>query len=332
MQANLFDKSEKNFTSRESSPDKTDSTVAIGFSTLPLTTSYTQHDTDPSLPVRFRRSGSERLKDGAKAFLRRVESIKSRRRKRQNRDGVVISEPQALDLTQINQKISDLKCIEVKSTPPSPIPTSPYVASSKSPTNNNITNDLKVFPEFSRFSANRLSPKHFTSHRTSQSSRTSPLHFFSTTNPNIVIDLKSGDESSSYYSDASQDSCGEGRSATTIKKRPTRTRRFLQKDRKVEDIGAVSDSECHQTDFMSQSFFKDSSETSTTTNSELKPPKLLRGRSLNLGKESNRYRSALKSNSFRSISSSRRKDDKDGDGKARSRLVVVDCDIAYTTS
>lgn len=44
--------------------------------------------------MRFRRTGSERLKDGAKAFLRRVESIKSRRRKRQNRDGVIISGPQ----------------------------------------------------------------------------------------------------------------------------------------------------------------------------------------------------------------------------------------------
>lgn len=42
---------------------------------------------------RFRRSGSERLRDGAKAFLRRVESLKSRRRKQKNREGVVISGP-----------------------------------------------------------------------------------------------------------------------------------------------------------------------------------------------------------------------------------------------
>lgn len=46
------------------------------------------------LAARFRRSGSERLRDGAKAFLRRVESLKSRRRKRQNREGVIISGPQ----------------------------------------------------------------------------------------------------------------------------------------------------------------------------------------------------------------------------------------------
>lgn len=43
---------------------------------------------------RFRRSGSERLRDGAKAFLRRVESLKSKRRKQKNREGVIISGPQ----------------------------------------------------------------------------------------------------------------------------------------------------------------------------------------------------------------------------------------------
>lgn len=43
---------------------------------------------------RFRRSGSERLRDGAKAILRRVESLKTRRRKQRNRDGVVIGSPQ----------------------------------------------------------------------------------------------------------------------------------------------------------------------------------------------------------------------------------------------
>lgn len=50
---------------------------------------------DPELlAVRFRRTGSERLRDGAKALLRRMESLKSRRRRQQNREGVVISGPQ----------------------------------------------------------------------------------------------------------------------------------------------------------------------------------------------------------------------------------------------
>jgi len=49
---------------------------------------------DGTLASRFRRSGSERLRDGAKAILRRVESLKTRRRKLRNRDGVVIGSPQ----------------------------------------------------------------------------------------------------------------------------------------------------------------------------------------------------------------------------------------------
>lgn len=283
---------------------------------------HEQQDSD-QLPVRFRRSGSERLKDGAKAFLRRVESIKSRRRKRQNRDGVVISEPQALNLSQINQKMNDLKCVEIgtMSTPPSPIPASPYTVNSRNLLINN--NDLKVLSEYSKYNPNRLSPRHMTSHKiyqTSQSNRTSPLHFFSN-NPNIVIELKSGDESSSYYSDASQDSIGGGgggSQSSTKPKRSSRSRRFLQMGSKVEDIGAVSDSECHHhLDYVNQKYYKDSN----SNNSELKPPKLSRGGSLNLGKESNRYRDAFKSKSFRSRSSSRRKDhadDKDSDSKTKS--------------
>lgn len=51
-------------------------------------------DASEALGSRFRRSGSERLRDGAKAILRRVESLKTRRRKQRNRDGIVIGSPQ----------------------------------------------------------------------------------------------------------------------------------------------------------------------------------------------------------------------------------------------
>lgn len=51
-------------------------------------------DTSDPPASRFRRSGSERLRDGAKAILRRVESLKTRRRKQRNRDGIVIGSPQ----------------------------------------------------------------------------------------------------------------------------------------------------------------------------------------------------------------------------------------------
>ncbi|KAK7595289.1 hypothetical protein V9T40_013114 [Parthenolecanium corni] len=65
---------------------------------------------------RFRRSGSERLRDGAKAFLRRVESLKSRRRKQKNREGVVISGPLIVDAPSMEARIKDLNCVDV--TPP----------------------------------------------------------------------------------------------------------------------------------------------------------------------------------------------------------------------
>lgn len=94
--------------------------------TLPLVSQTTQHE-----QVKFRRSGSERLKDGAKALLRRVESIKSRRKKRQNREGVVISGPQILDLTQIHQKFEDLKCFDISTSVSNP--TSPTPSTNKSP-------------------------------------------------------------------------------------------------------------------------------------------------------------------------------------------------------
>lgn len=72
-------------------PEQTPVITSLRYGSLPP-----GHPTgDPEvLAVRFRRTGSERLRDGAKALLRRMESLKSRRRRRQNREGVVISGPQ----------------------------------------------------------------------------------------------------------------------------------------------------------------------------------------------------------------------------------------------
>lgn len=62
---------------------------------IPQTAIITADTSDATLAAsRFRRSGSERLRDGAKAILRRVESLKTRRRKQRNRDGIVIGSPQ----------------------------------------------------------------------------------------------------------------------------------------------------------------------------------------------------------------------------------------------
>lgn len=54
--------------------------------------------------ISLARSGSEKIKDGAKAFLRRVESLKTRRRKRQNREGMVINKD--TDILCVQQKMN----------------------------------------------------------------------------------------------------------------------------------------------------------------------------------------------------------------------------------
>ena len=41
----------------------------------------------------FKRSGSERIKDGAKAILKRMESLKNKKKKKSNRDNIIISCP-----------------------------------------------------------------------------------------------------------------------------------------------------------------------------------------------------------------------------------------------
>lgn len=305
-------------TSRESSPEHIEINYEqFGFSTLP--SSYSQSQ-DQELPVRLRRTGSERLKDGAKAILRRVESIKSRRRKRQNRDGVVISGPQVLDLTHINQKVNDMKCVDIvaMSTPPSPIPTSPYNSFIPGPKLLSVNNnELKVPSNYSsgHLSPNHLSPRHFTTSRhtyQNHSNLNSPMHFMHSTG------LKSGDESSSYCSDASQESSGGGAVTATIpKKRPSRARRFLQKGSKVEDIGALSDSECHQMYARNRKMFQETSTLTATNSIERKTTKISRGGSLNLGKESQKYKDAFKTRSFRSRSSARVKTDGDREFKVK---------------
>ncbi|XP_039288057.1 rho GTPase-activating protein 7 isoform X1 [Nilaparvata lugens] len=102
------------------------SPVVIRYGSLPPGALTTDSEL---LASRFRRSGSERLRDGAKAFLRRVESLKSRRRKRHNREGVVISGPQLLDVASMQQRMKDMNCIDV-SPPESP---STYACEEKRP-------------------------------------------------------------------------------------------------------------------------------------------------------------------------------------------------------
>jgi deleted in liver cancer protein len=296
--------------SRESTPERKNPKTAGISLNLPLGPTAGEPDHNS----KFRRTGSERLKDGAKAFLRRVESIKSRRRKRQNREGVIISGPQMLDLPHMNQKLTDLKCVDIysKSNPSSPLPNSPVSSSG--------SNRHHFFNEFKNYQSSDggmtphlLSPSHFPkqkstdhqlrtcSYQKSHSTRTSPLHFYTT----ISKDSKSGDDSSSYCSEGSQESSSGGGhtkklTASSSSKKPSRTSRFLQRTTRTEDKGTLSDSECGAL-ARKKKFSKDAH----STNSDLQVPKIVRGGSLNLGKESKKYREFFQNRSFRSKSSVR---------------------------
>ncbi|XP_037707733.1 rho GTPase-activating protein 7 isoform X2 [Drosophila subpulchrella] len=244
---------------------------------------------------RLRRTGSERFKDQAIALLRRMESIKTRRRKRQNRENVVISGPTELDLSQFGQRSSLRKPDAVYSTPPSPSALSPMHTFPKAPF---FGNDLKVPSHSDNYlSPNRSSPKRTPT--TPRSMRTSPLHFFSSP----MSQLKEGksDDSSSYYSDSQESSTGGKLSL----RKPSKARRFLQRTGKVDDIGAHSDSECHQGRKL---LIKDANSNTT----EVKVKKLTRGGSLNLGKDPKK-REGLRSSSFRSRSTSRKEPKNDED-------------------
>ena len=85
---------------------------------------------DPIILGSFRRSSSvctsERLKHGAKSLLRRMESLRSRSRRRPTaptgaggtpiRNGLVISAPTPLDASAMNDRMKQLNCVDL--TPP----------------------------------------------------------------------------------------------------------------------------------------------------------------------------------------------------------------------
>lgn len=91
---------------------------------------------DPVILGSFRRSSSERLKHGAKSLLRRMESLRSRSRRRpalvRPADGnLVISGPQLVDASGMEDRMKDLNCVDL--TPPD---------SSGSPTSSTPSPDL----------------------------------------------------------------------------------------------------------------------------------------------------------------------------------------------
>ncbi|XP_012215214.1 stAR-related lipid transfer protein 13 [Linepithema humile] len=258
---------------------------------------------------RFRRSGSERLRDGAKAFLRRVESLKSRRRKRQNRDGVVISGPQVLDVMSMQQKMKELNCVDVSPTGPAPV----------------SFNDLLTVSQLQVPGSPVTLPA-------------TPYHL----PPSPLANAPSpfGDDSSSYCSDGSQ---GGGPTPTPTRTKMNRARRFLHRGR--EDQGALSDSECQPTNWRHR-YFRDANSNhakvleyvnahpQSPKDSPKNPPISTRGGSLNLGKESQRYRDKLAQGKEEKTGGSmkredkmhksfRHRDDSYRDGKPLSKEVTV---------
>lgn len=239
--------------------------------------------------VNLKRSGSERLRDGAKNILRRVESIKSRRKKKKNREGVVISGPIQLDIMQLHQRFNHLSAKDIKatrSTTTSPLPMSP-VGNPSTPLF--LFTDPKICPASETHAAmfgQHLSP--YT--KGHPASRTSPLHFFS----------KPADDSSSYCSEVSQDS-----SNGSAEKKLSPVGRYFQKTKKTDEAGTLSDSEAFNSSRQKKKSYK--TQKSNT---------LVRGGggSLNLGRESSNYRENLKTKRiFRSRSAVRHNTTVDND-------------------
>lgn len=240
--------------------------------------------------VHLKRSGSERLRDGAKNILRRVESIKSRRKKKKNREGVVISGPMQLDIMQLHQRFNNLSTKDIKATrsnTTSPLPMSP-VGNPSTPLF--LFTDPKICPASETHAAmfgQHLSPYYTKGH---PASRTSPLHFFT----------KPADDSSSYCSEVSQDS-----SNGSAEKKLSPVGRYFQKNKKTDEAGTLSDSEAFN-----------SSRQKKKSHKTQKSNTLVRGGggSLNLGRESTLYRENLKTKRiFRSRSAVRHTNSVDND-------------------
>lgn len=215
----------------------------------------------------------------------------------------------------MNQRMSDLKCFDLvaMSNPSSPISPSPISLNSPSPSPStrspvHTINEVKL--TCPTVKDGHLSPNHSSRHnsrsnylqkskdsrhQTSHSTRTSPLHFF-TQNPNFFKEKDAADDSSSYCSD------GSDSVAFKTRKKPSRARRFLQRGSKIEDAGALSDSECHH-EPRKKKYFKDANSNNAESKTHVT---ITRGGSLNLGKDSKRYRESLNVRNARSRSLIRR--------------------------
>lgn len=260
--------------------------------------------TQDTAPSNLKRSGSERLRDGAKNILRRVESIKSRRKKKKNREGVIISGPVHLDIMQLHEKFANMSTKDIKTCRSST--TSPLLGSpvNTSPAPLFLFADPKVAPTSDGHAT--MFGQHLTPYRQGHpASRTSPLHFFSpktnsaktptVTSPTAVVFQRkqiTADDSSSLCSEVSLDSSNE---SAEKKLSPIGRHHHFHK-KQEEDVGALSDTEA----------FHVRQKKRTTKSQKANTIARGGGGSLNLGRDSNRYRDSLKTRRiFRSRSAVR---------------------------
>jgi len=259
--------------------------------------------------INLKRSGSERLRDGAKNILRRVESIKSRRKKRKNREGVVISGPMHLDIMQIHHKFQDLKCKDIKTTrsnTTSPLPMSPVGATPLF-----LFADTKVCPTDSGMASSfgqRLTP------HINPASRTSPLHFFSPKKTTAAA----ADDSTSCCSEVSIES------SSSAERKPSLAKQFFQMNpNRDDDMDVLSDTEALATRQQ-----KKKSNSNSSSSGKKPNVALIRGSgaggSFNLGRESNRHRESFKTRRiFRSRSAVRHTPTTSLDDNSSSQDVVA---------
>lgn len=195
-----------------------------------------KEDEGEETATRFRRTGSERLRDGAKALLRRVESIKTRRRKRQNRTEVVVSSPHFLDAQQ-QDKYPDLNYIDMTPTSPTAFP----------------------FPDFNN------SPSHVPEIRTQPPSpvATMPPSPIAQAEQAFSLNPPFGDDSSSYASDNSMSSSNK-----STKSKLGRAKKMFNRGLKNNETAALSDSECQPASWR-HNYYRDHTKDATHTKTEV---------------------------------------------------------------
>lgn len=231
---------------------------------MPLGLAAHPSGTDHGISNKFKRSGSERLKVGAKALLKKVESIKVKKRRHKNEDIV-------WNISQINKTHTTSRPSNLTYTKSSSNPTSPFSSPIHPP---NIHN------------SNFLSPVIQSKYKLREPSSINSKHHKNTRTMDDLL----------HCSDSSLESTSSRR---VVYKNPSRVKRFLVQ-KEPDDQETLSDSECQikkeNKKCLQEKFLK------KIENNLTIPAPIRRGGSLNLGKEPKLTGDGIKRKGFRSRS------------------------------